>query len=79
MDRIHTTPDGRKFVRTGTVPHIRKDGSRTTLIRWVGQCAVCGNPFEVKSPGESDLSKTKIFLAKHCDVHKRYGALWGRK
>lgn len=38
------------------------------LLLWCGTCAVCGEPFTVKTPQR--LEGTKAFGRKHCDAHK---------
>lgn len=65
------TPDGRVFVLWGSEPYQRKDGGLTTLKVWRATCAVCGAPFEIKTPSTtSAASDSKAFGRKHCDAHK---------
>lgn len=67
-----TACDGRTFGWYGVDPYTRKDGSKTTLLLWRGACAVCGEPFTVKTPQQP--SSSKAFARKHCDAHKQTGA-----
>ena len=52
----------------GAEPYTRKDGTATVLRVWCGTCAVCGEPFTVKTPQR--LEGTKAFGRKHCNAHK---------
>lgn len=67
-----TQKDGRRFRWQGAEPYTRKDGTATVLLVWCGTCAVCGEPFTVKTPQR--LEGTKAFARKHCDTHKTGGA-----
>ncbi len=65
---VTTEKDGRIFRWYGVEPYTRKDGGNTVLLLWRGTCAVCGDPFTVKTPQR--LDNTKAFERKHCDAHK---------
>ena len=65
---VTTEKDGRVFRWHGVEPYARKDGRTTSLLLWCGTCAVCGEPFTVKTPQR--LESTKAFGRKHCDAHK---------
>lgn len=65
---VTTEKDGRVFRWQGVEAYTRKDGHKTMLLLWRGACAVCGEPFTVKTPQR--LEGSKAFGRKHCDAHK---------
>lgn len=73
----HRMPDGRVWRQVDAVLHTKKDGDTTPLIVWEIGCAVCGVPVQIKTPIE--ISRTKAFLRKHCEAHKKpIGSAWRR-
>jgi hypothetical protein len=66
MEREHY---GQRFALLGTVPHRRVDGTWTSLARWQGWCARCGERFEFTTP----VAATKFQPNRRCAKHKRPG------
>ncbi len=61
---------GQAYALTRTVPHVCRDGRRTTLHVWRSSCAACGAPFEFKTPAAA-----KRFVPnRRCSAHKRPGS-----
>jgi hypothetical protein len=58
-----------RYVFVGIVPHTRRDGTRTTLLRWRSACPQCDAPFECSTPSEA----TRFNPNRRCDEHKRPG------
>jgi hypothetical protein len=59
--------DGQRYTVASLKPHIRLDGSRTTLIIWQSHCADCGRPFKFSSP-----MKTR-YPSRRCKQHSKPG------
>lgn len=66
MEHIH---NGRTWTLRGREPYTRKDGSRTELLVWETACAVCGGPFQVKTPAAL-WRLSQGFAQVHCEAHK---------
>ena len=59
--------DGQRYRVAGIKPHVRKGGTRTTLIIWQSHCAECGQPFEFTTP-----LKTR-YPSRRCKQHSKPG------
>lgn len=60
---------GQIYRRVAKTPHIRMDGTQTTLTTWVSACAKCGASFEFRVP---TLAKT-FKPNRRCSLHHRPG------
>lgn len=68
---IVTNKFGRIFDLVGEEPYTRKDGTTTSLKVWMADCAVCGQPFMIKTPQYASTNgDSKAFGRKHCNEHK---------
>lgn len=56
-----------EYLCVGAEPHVRRDGSETTLLLWESHCATCGAVFRFKTPA----AVTKFQPNRRCDRHKR--------
>lgn len=63
------THHGQLYLQTGSEPHIRQDGTRTSLLRWLSWCAHCGEPFSFTTPANA----LKFNPNRRCAKHKRPG------
>lgn len=61
------------YVLIGVDPHLRLDGSTTSLCVWQSHCAQCGTPYVCRSPLRIHS------LNRRCDIHKRPGFRPGGK
>jgi hypothetical protein len=64
----------RKFEKVRVEPYQRKtDGAQSALAIWRGSCVICGQPYEVKTPGHplADLRRTSAFGVVTCLEHRR--------
>jgi hypothetical protein len=52
MTETQIIDGGQLYTAVGEVPHTRKDGTGTTLVRWQSHYPKCGEPFETKAPKE---------------------------
>ncbi|EJU14950.1 hypothetical protein LH128_01202 [Sphingomonas sp. LH128] len=59
--------DDQAFTLTALVPHTRRDGTATTLLRWRAPCAECGAEFECTSPMATSG------LTRRCITHSKAG------
>ncbi len=41
--------DAQRYVVVETEPYHRKDGQLSAIITWLGHCADCGEPFELRT------------------------------
>lgn len=48
---------GQRYEMVGVKPYTRRDGSRTTLIRWTSHCARCADPMEVSTTTKSSPNR----------------------
>lgn len=55
-----------------TEPYLRRDGAPSSVHVWHLPCATCGQPFEVKSPGNRAVSNGlgTWVVNKNCPLHK---------
>ena len=60
---------GQRYELVGTIPHTRKDSTETQLLRWVSNCAQCGEAFFVATPANA----AKFEPNRRCQKHKRPG------
>lgn len=64
--RLH---DGQWYVECGRLPYARRDGTETTLVRWLSQCAECGGEFTFSTP----ISSKKFQPNRRCRIHRQPG------
>jgi hypothetical protein len=41
------------YFELGPIPHMRQDGTPTSLICWASHCAECGKPFAFFTPAHA--------------------------
>jgi hypothetical protein len=58
-----------RYVEAGRFERRRRDGTLATIITWVSDCPVCGEPFTTTTPAAS----TKFQPNRRCQKHKRPG------
>jgi hypothetical protein len=63
------TVRGQVYFLLSTEPYTRKDGSKTKLAWWLGQCSECGWLFVCTSPCTAAPQR------RRCDAHKRVRVL----
>lgn len=78
-DILRTGPDvrwynGQAYGRMGTVPHVCRDGRRTTLTIWGSYCPDCGNRFTFTAPTQA----TRFQPNRRCDECKHPGRPVGK-
>jgi hypothetical protein len=54
----------REYSVTSTEPHVSHAGKPTTLVRWNGQCTICGHGFEFTTYGR------KFEPVATCELHR---------
>ena len=73
--RFHAAPDvgttievlGQTYVLTASELHQRRDGSFTTILRWMSRCSDCGQSFTLTS------SVSIRYLNRRCPKHQQPG------
>ena len=73
--RLTNFYDGQRYELVRTAPYRRTDGGETELSVWQSECPVCGEVFEVRTPGRAQ----KFEPNRRCGKHKRPGVRVNRR